>query len=254
LPTTLVGLLLFVAFLTPGACYTFRREANEPSSRKEISVLRETSRYVGVSLLSDSLAICIYVGLRALAPRIVPDPSQVAQDPQKFYQSQASQSLVWGIGLLGLACLIATVLAAIAESSVLDRLLKHQPLRWLFRQTIKPQSAWSLMFTAHKNDKEPSVVYLECNLTDGAYVAGYLWTYSPDADETQDRELTLSSPIFVRDVGSTEVRPAEVGSVVVSARCISYLTVSYVSTPDEAKLTEIDNGMTVPPAPDTTTA
>jgi hypothetical protein len=253
LPTTLVGLLLFVAFLTPGACYTFRREANEPSSRKEISVLREASRYIGVSLLSDSLAICIYLGLRALAPRIVPDPGQVAQDPQKFYQSRTSQSLIWGIGLLGLACLIATVLAAIAESSVLDRLLKHQLFQWLFRQTIKPQSAWFQMFTAHKDDKELSV-YLECNLTDGAYIAGYLWTYSPDADETQDRELTLRYPILVRDVGATEALLAKAGSVVVSARCISYLTVSYVPTPDEAKVTKIDDGMTVPPALDTTTA
>lgn len=61
-------------------------------------------------------------------------------------------------------------------------------------------------------------------------------------------------PILVRDVGATEALLAKAGSVVVSARCISYLTVSYVSTPDEAKLTEIDNGMTVPPAPDTTTA
>lgn len=240
MPTTLVGLLLFVALLTPGACYTFRREANEPSSRKEISVLRETSRYVGVSLLSDSLAICIYVGLRAMAPGLVPDPGRVAQNPQTFYQSQASESLVWGIGLLGLACLIATVLAAIAESSVLDRLLRHEPFQWLFRQTIKPQSAWFQMFTAHKNDKDLSI-YVECNLADGAYVAGYLWTYSPDADETPDRELTLRYPILVRDVGAAEVRPAEVGSVVVSARRISYLTVSYVPSPREAKATEIDD-------------
>jgi len=72
-----------------------------------------------------------------------------------------------------------------------------------------------------------------CELNDGSYLGGELFTYNSDEDETGDRELALSSPITYRAAGDDPVDLEDVGAVSVSARQIKFLTVSYLPVDDE---------------------
>ena len=65
MPTTLVGLLIFVALLTPGTCYAFRREANSPVT-SHLSPVRETARLVGVSVCTDMVVLALLLGLHGV--------------------------------------------------------------------------------------------------------------------------------------------------------------------------------------------
>jgi hypothetical protein len=65
-------------------------------------------------------------------------------------------------------------------------------------------------------------------LDDGSYLGGWVLTYSPDSDETADRELTLSGPVTYRSPTGQEAMDLGVSAVAVSARRIQYLTVSYL--------------------------
>lgn len=72
-------------------------------------------------------------------------------------------------------------------------------------------------------------MYVGCVLTDGSFVSGWLLSFSNHADDIADRDLTLSSPIKYRPAGSdTVVEQVGVGSVVVAARQIVLMFVSYV--------------------------
>jgi hypothetical protein len=80
--------------------------------------------------------------------------------------------------------------------------------------------------------------YVGCELKDGTYVAGQLYNFSPESDEIPDRELTMSAPITYRPSGSEESSTLEVSAIIVSAREIKLLTVTYL---DPAAL-EVQSG------------
>jgi hypothetical protein len=71
-------------------------------------------------------------------------------------------------------------------------------------------------------------VYVGAQLDDGTYLAGWVLSYSPNSDETADRELTLSGPISFRSPTADVVSELDVGAIALSARRIQYLTVSYL--------------------------
>jgi hypothetical protein len=100
-------------------------------------------------------------------------------------------------------------------------------LRWLAppANPVTFHSAWWRLFHQH----EDSLIHVGCNLDDGSFISGWLFSYAADYDETGDRELTLSKPVFFRPAGELDgVNLDGVGAVAVSARRMVSLLVSYV--------------------------
>lgn len=68
-----------------------------------------------------------------------------------------------------------------------------------------------------------------CELTDGTYVGGTLWTYNATVEETLDREIALAAPISYRPSdGAEPVTFEDVAIVTLSASRIKFMTVTYV--------------------------
>jgi hypothetical protein len=227
MPTTLVGLLIFVALLAPGVCYNFRREGDRPLTKPD-SVVRETARLVVTGLMADAIALVTFALLRLWQPRHTPEPRRLLNSPGAYFREEYGYLLLWGTALLAFSCIIATVLAALRGTEPVMRFLTRGLTRWLLDPSVKTEPAWWQMFKRHPT----MACYVGCELKDGAYVAGQLFSFSPESDETPDRELTMSSPITYRPTGSDESSTLDVSAIIVSAREIKLLTVTYLKPAD----------------------
>jgi hypothetical protein len=208
-PTTLVGLLVFLVLLVPGFAYTLRRE--RVASSRDVSVFRETVELAFVSVVADAVVLLLFAGARALFPSLTPDPRQLLRDPGRYGLDHLGLVAAWGGGLLVVAAALATLAAG-------------PPFRRRKREHEAYASAWTLLFSEHPGAR----IYVGCLLDDGSYVTGRLRTYSRASEDDEDRDLTLTGPISYRGPGDTNaaVLP-DVGAAAISARRLTLLTVSY---------------------------
>lgn len=222
-PTSLLGLLLFVVLLAPGFAYTLCRE--RLTAHRPVSAFRETVALVFVGVLCDAVALGVFAVLRVLGPGWTPDVGALLRDPQGYALRHYAELTAWSVGLLTLAVLLAVA----AGNRWFRRLAGRLP--WLRRRLPHREheaylSAWWLLFSEHPD----SEVHVGCVLEDGSYVTGRLWSFSRSAEDSQDRELTLVGPIRYRAPRAKEaVLLPGVGAAAVSARRIVLLTVSYVT-------------------------
>jgi hypothetical protein len=118
---------------------------------------------------------------------------------------------------LAFACAIGVVVA--------ERL----PTNW---GRISRASAWHQMFR-----DRTGIIAVGCELDDGGYVSGHLFSYAEDTAETADRELVLTGPLEYRTSGGKTVLLGSSG-VIVSARRIKFLEVSYLRAASDAAAAE----------------
>jgi hypothetical protein len=231
-PTTLVGLLLFVALLAPGFCYLLRQERARPA--RTVSTFRETVTLAAISLGCDATVGAAFGVLRILLPSRTPDIGALIRHPAEYTRVYYASLAWWGLGLLTAACLLGVALARTDIGAKTAEGLGRVPgLRWLTPPTnsVTFQSAWWRLFHQH----EDSLVHVGCHLDDGSFVSGWLLSYAADYDETGDRELTLSAPVFFRPAGAADGANLDgVGAVAISARRIIDLLVSYVDDSADA--------------------
>src|SRR6266545_7316595 len=208
MPTTLVGLLLFVVVLTPGFCYLLRQE--HARGARTVSPFRET-----VTLVVISLGCVAAVGA-------------LVRHPADYARAQYASLAWWGLGLLTAACLLGVALASTDTGTKTAAAIRRIPgLRRLAppANPVTFNSAWWRLFHQH----EDCLIHVGCHLDDGSFVSGWLLSYAADYDETGDRELTLSAPVFFRPAGERDGNNLEgVGAIAISARRIVSLLVSYV--------------------------
>lgn len=224
MPTTLLGLLLFLVLLLPGFAYTLRRERHVSS--RSVSVFRESVSVAFVSVVADAAILAAFAVLRGVAPSATPDVGALVRDPSGYGRTHYAELIGWGAGLL----LIATVLATVAAGPSPRRISRRIPLlrdRITGREHEAHMSAWTLLFTEHAGAR----IHLGCVLSDGSYISGKLLSYSRASEDVEDREITLSGPIRYRAPGETELTTIpDVGAAAVSARELVLLTVSYVKS------------------------
>jgi hypothetical protein len=228
-PSNLVGLLLFVVLLAPGFVHVLRREAERP--QRPISAFRETVLLALVSVTCDLAVLGLVVPARLLIPQLTPDVDALIRDPGGYARGHYTLIIVWGLALLIAACLLAVALANGELTSRAGRLARRLPgLRWLApppARSVQPISAWWRLFQEHNHPD--ARIYVGCELDDGSYVAGWLYSYTPDVPETGDRDLVLAAPLEMCPAGATESTQLErVGAIVVSARRLISLHVTYV--------------------------
>jgi hypothetical protein len=74
-----------------------------------------------------------------------------------------------------------------------------------------------------------SYAFVGCELKDGSYVGGRLAWYSTEVVENGDRDLVLAPPLHYRLAGGPDQELVDVERVILAARDISRLDVSYVT-------------------------
>lgn len=216
MPSSLTGLVLFVLLLAPGFVFAAQRERRTPRRRR--STFAETVLLGLTSFLCDVAALLVFAVLRTTIPDHTPDVGRLVREGRDYFDANFAYIAWWALGLLALACAFGFVLG-------------RWPPRFapIFANDITFTSAWWDLFEQYPD----STVYVGCELNDGSYLGGELFTYNSDEEETADRELALSAPITYRAADTDEpVELEDVGAVSVSAGQIKFMTVSYLPVAD----------------------
>jgi hypothetical protein len=232
MPTTVVGLILFVVLLAPGLSFNAYRTVHGPTRRP--SAVRELADIALRSTVCDVFALGVFGLVRTILPSHTPDLGRLARDPASYLRADLAYLFWWAVAVLTLACAAAIGAARFAGSVTADRLAVRAPFRWLpSRRGSFVDPAWWTLFNQYP-DKQ---AYAGAVLDDGSYLGGWLLAFNPDTNETADRELALAGPIAYRSPTAYETVDLGVGAVAVSARRVQYLTVSYLEPgPDGSKL------------------
>jgi hypothetical protein len=187
LPTSLVGLLIFLAFLTPG--FVFFSKRRRISDYSAASPLAELAAFVTTSLLTNALAIGLYAVLFSIFPRVVPSASDIISEGTKYIAPNLGAIVGFAILLL----VFSSTIAFFAAGLRLPRGFRW--LRNLFPPRVVSDSAWFRTFEeeAMEGGKKRKV-FVGLDLRDGTYISGQLDYFSTDPNEIADRDLVLSDP------------------------------------------------------------
>jgi hypothetical protein len=226
IPSTLLGLLLFVLLLAPGLAYVLRYERVLPGP--EHSPFRETLRVIFVSITCLTVTGLLLAYARWEFPEHTPNVRGLLQDPGAFIQGHHVQLVWWALALVG----SATLLGATAADPRLVRLRRHWRrgkflTRLLGDTSIRETSEWRQAFVERRppNTEE---VFVGAQMDDGSYIEGYLSSYNAKVPEDDQRELTLLEAEMRTPRGS-KLHPLSVRTVL-SARHIVRLDVRYLTT------------------------
>ncbi|GGI97851.1 DUF6338 family protein [Streptomyces brasiliensis] len=212
MPSSFLGLFLFVVCLVPGFVYAAARDTRLPE--RTSSAFRETTRVVLASLAFDGLALAVFALVRTAAPASTPDTGALVRDGWGYVRVHYGPLALWSAGLLVLAAAAALGAA---------RLLPRGP------GPLAVESSWWLLFHSYPRDVGARSVYVGCELEGGAYLGGILKNFAHQAEETGDRELVLVAPLEYRPGPDAPARPLSGHHAVsVSARHIRFLTTTYL--------------------------
>ena len=218
MPTTLVGLLIFVAFLTPGFLHYIQRRALAP--QRSLSPLVETATLTSISLATNAVALLVFGIIRFVIPHHTPDVGALLRLGGDYVIPRFPYVIGWGAGMLALSC-------ALAIAAARWRWFRSSAGR-LFTPVIVDSSAWYQVFEEQVVGDGDTPIYVGCDLKDGSYLAGTLAWYSTDTEETGDRDLVLGPPLLRRHEGEQDDL-AQFERVVVSAREIQTMYVTWLN-------------------------
>lgn len=233
MPTTLTGLLLFVALLLPGFAYVVGKERN--GTGQQLTPFRETAAAVAASISFELIVLAIFALIRTLWPSQTPDVGALIRDSRSYllggsgHAGHYGQVALWATGMLALSVFLAYLATLPRARNLAAKALGPYP----HNSTI---SAWWLIFETWQEGRD---IHVGCVLDDESYVEGWLGSFSREADDKPDRDLVLTPPILYRPPGASEARPYECGAVCISASRIVEMFVNYsdmepVTSPEEA--------------------
>lgn len=190
----------------------------------------EGVQLVVVSIVSNTVVFGIFVLLRFSPLRLhSPSLARLMNDPRGYIlmdDNRLAYVAAWGILLVTLASLLA---AAIAQGT--------SPLGWLsgrFAPTISDESAWHRYFRT--NVPQGCAVFVGCEMQDGSYISGQLAWFNTDAEESPNRDLSIAPPFVGVSAHGKSIQFAGHSRVVLSARDIRRIYVSYVDSTRLEKL------------------
>ncbi len=174
MPTTLLSLAILIVLLGPGFCYVAARERKFPSRQQ--SPFRESVQIAAASILLNLLTLGGFWIARSMSSDWTPDVGALVSGPHNYWLDHYRLILGWSIGLFAFACAVGFIAGALI------------PPR---RGSIHASAWWQLFEVYPKSEK-----WVGCELLDGAYVSGQLYSYSLECEETEDRELILRAPKY----------------------------------------------------------
>lgn len=220
MPSSLTGLVLFVVLLIPGFIHYIQRRRRVPQS--SLSPLVETATLVSVSVFTDLLAIGVFGLIRTFAPDHTPDVRRMFVEGLDYTAPRVAYIVAWAVCLLTISSALAVLLAV--------RLGFVQKLSDSATPIIRDIPAWYFVF---ESGPEGTSTFVGCDLRDGTYLSGQLDWYSTEVNEIADRDLVLARPITFYDPDG-ESQNVAFPRVIVSARDITRLYVSFIDPPTDA--------------------
>jgi hypothetical protein len=189
LPDTFLGLAILILLFMPGAVYAIQADRQRPATQQ--SALRELITIAGVGTICDLAVLLVFSIFHTLWPGLSPNIGGMERSGFPYFRLHLVVFGWWIFALFIASCVLAWVLGSVWPG-VANRYISGQ---------ISLSSAWWKLL----KEKNPDELrYLSCDLTDGTYVGGYLLSFNPDSEETENRELTLTGPITYRASGDEE--------------------------------------------------
>lgn len=221
MPTTLMGLLLFVVLLLPGFAYVVGKERN--GSGQQLTPFRETAAAVAASIAFELIVLAIFALIRTLWPSQTPDVGALMRNGRGYLLGSNShtghygQVAIWAIGMLAISVMLAYLATQPQVRMLAAKVLGPYP----HDSTI---SAWWLLLDTWQEGRD---IHIGCILDDESYVEGWLGAFSREADERPDRDIVLTQPILYRPPGARAARPYACAAVCISASRIVEMFVNY---------------------------
>jgi hypothetical protein len=226
MPTTLTGLLVFVALLLPGFTYVVGKERN--GTGQKATPFRETAVVFAASVTFELIILGVFAPIRTLLPTWTPDVGALIRHGGMYLRGSAGHSghygqvALWAAGMLAVAIAIAYVATLPRVRTFAAERLGPYP----HHSTV---SGWWLLFETWQDNRD---IRVGCVLDDGSYVEGQLGSFSTDADDVPDRDLILAEPIVYRPPGKDKpAAPYESTLVCISAGRIVTMFVTYTEKP-----------------------
>lgn len=211
MPTSLVGLVLFVALLTPGFTYLTTRD--RLMAVRQLSPLRETATVATVSFGCDLVAVAVFAVVRGAWPHATLDVGRLVREggpyAEQHYLALITTAILLLVGASAAAGLAGHMMGSRTSGD-------SRPIEWL--------SGWSKAFNAAPDTYK----VLHCELLDGSLISGSLLSFTPQLEETVDRSLVLTAPLTIRQPTDAQAQPWPNGTVVLSAGQIKHVAVAYM--------------------------
>lgn len=233
MPTNVAGFVMLVVLALPGYVYWQALARHVP--KRVHTAFEELVSILFASVVIDAVTLALLEAGAHLGLWYSPRFSALNRDPSGYVEGHFTAVWLWSGAALAVACSVAYGAGAGWWREPLPASLRAR-LDARTRRLEPQHSAWWLLFREHADTD----VYLGCVLDDGSYLAGQLHSYSRVPTEHGDRELTLRGDISYRPPGDdTTTTLPDVNAVAVSAKRLTFLTVSYLPRPPGAS----------PPAP-----
>jgi hypothetical protein len=221
MPTTLTGLLLFVALLLPGFAYAIGKERN--SAVGNPTPFRETAAVVAASVAFNLFVLVLFAIIRTVWPTVTPNVGALVRNAGSYLRGSPgrpghyAQVGIWAVGMLTFAVVFAYLATVPRVRAVAAKPLGAYP-------HDSAASAWWILFEKWQMDRS---IHVGCILDDGSFVEGTLGSFSREGDDTPERDLILAEPICYRPPGEAIASPYGCGAVCVSAAQIVAMFVTY---------------------------
>jgi hypothetical protein len=212
--TITATLLTFFLLVAPGIVFQIRRERRRPYVER--TAFREASIVALASFVLSGLSLLLLIGLRMLAPDLMPDPGAWLQDGSAYvkghYQVVAGFLFAQGFLAIGLALLVEEVTGREQVPSI------HEVSAWyrLFHEQVPPGTR----------------PFVGVGLTDGSMYFGYVAGYSVE-HQPAVRELELGGDALFHQRPDASLRelPSHWERVLIPSSSIRSLWVSYLQLP-----------------------
>jgi 3-deoxy-D-manno-octulosonic-acid transferase len=169
MPSTVLALILFFCFVTPGLVFELLQERSRPA--RQYSALRETSIIVVASVAFTLPSAIIILLVRLAARSWFPDFYELTDRPAQYSASHLPQV----IGFI-----VELVLLAISFAWIADRVLR---LRYPPHAVIRNNPTWFEMINGQVRPEGTKTVIVSAELKNGASIQGAVKAHEPGKDQ-----------------------------------------------------------------------
>jgi hypothetical protein len=169
MPTTVLALILFLCFATPGLVFELLRERSRPA--RQYSALRELSVIIVASVGFSIPAAIVLLLVRLKRRSWFPDFNQLTTSPAQYSASHLPQVIGSLVALIALA-----VLLALLTDTVLRRI---DP----FDGVIRNNPTWFEMISGRGRPRGANAVIVSVELKNGASIQGAVKAHETGKDQ-----------------------------------------------------------------------
>lgn len=169
MPSTVLALILFLCFVTPGFVFELLRERSRPA--RQYTTLRETSVIVVASVAFTLPAAIIILLVHVVERSWFPDFYELASRPAQYSASHLPQVIGFIVELIVLGVVFA---------SIADRVIRHRDPP---HAMVRNNPTWFELINGQVRPADTKAVIVSAELTNGASIQGAVKAHEPGKDQ-----------------------------------------------------------------------